>query len=187
MKGTTGVAYIWYSPELKSPIKMIFEESPFWSSERQGYELISFNLKGNQPTLPEATKLPPQKAQTPSQSLPPLPEKPQTIIPATPTPIAPQTAIKKVEILSKTPPSQPEKPQTIIPANLPPITPQTAINKVAVTGIYANIRSGAGNEFPIIATVKQGDKLILLGEYGEWYIVRLENGQEGWINNRFTK
>jgi uncharacterized protein YgiM (DUF1202 family) len=166
---------------------MIFENSPIWSSEQQGFELISFNLKGKQLTSTEATKLPPQKAKTLSESLPPLAEKPQTVMPATPPPVAPQTAINKVEAPLKTPASQPEKPQTIIPTNLPSITPQTAVNKVAVTGIYANIRSGAGNEFPIIATVKQGDKLILLGEYGEWYIVRLENGQEGWINNRFTK
>ena len=42
-------------------------------------------------------------------------------------------------------------------------------------------------EFPIFTTVKQGDKLVLLGEYGEWFNVRLDNGQEGWINNRFVK
>ncbi len=58
---------------------------------------------------------------------------------------------------------------------------------MVVTRMYANIRSGGGNEFPIVTTVKQGDKLILLGEYGDWYAVRLENGQEGWINNRFAK
>jgi uncharacterized protein YgiM (DUF1202 family) len=75
----------------------------------------------------------------------------------------------------------PEKPQTT-----EPITPSSVIN-VVVTGTSANIRSGAGNEFPIITTVKQGDKLILLGEYGEWLNIRLENGQDGWINNRFVK
>ncbi len=60
-------------------------------------------------------------------------------------------------------------------------------NIVIVTGTFANIRSGAGNNFSIVATVKQGEKLILLGEYGEWFNVRLENGQEGWIDNRFAK
>jgi hypothetical protein len=60
-------------------------------------------------------------------------------------------------------------------------------NTVIVTGTFANIRSGAGNNFSIVTTVKQGDKLILLGEYGEWFNVRLENGQEGWIDNRFVK
>jgi uncharacterized protein YgiM (DUF1202 family) len=59
--------------------------------------------------------------------------------------------------------------------------------RLTVTGTFANIRTGAGNEFSLIATVKQGDKLILLGESGDWYHVRMENGQEGWVNNRFVK
>jgi uncharacterized protein YgiM (DUF1202 family) len=82
------------------------------------------------------------------------------------------------------------KPEAIPPEKLiksTPITSPPGKNKIAVTGTSANIRSGAGNEFSIITIVKQGDKLILLGEYGDWYHVRLENGQEGWINNRFVK
>ena len=63
---------------------------------------------------------------------------------------------------------------------------QVGVNFVTVTGTSANIRSNAGNEFATITTVKQGDKLALLGEYGEWFNVRLENGQEGWINKMFT-
>jgi hypothetical protein len=83
-----------------------------------------------------------------------------------------------------------EKPQ-VIPTEKPkisiPVTPPQDTNFVTVTGTSANIRSGAGNEFPIVTTVKQGDKLILLGEHGEWLNVRLENGQDGWINSRFVK
>jgi hypothetical protein len=68
----------------------------------------------------------------------------------------------------------PEKPQISIP-----VTQPSGPNLVTVTGTFANIRSGAGNEFPIIATVKQGNKLIVIGESGEWFNVRLENSQEG--------
>jgi hypothetical protein len=75
-----------------------------------------------------------------------------------------------------------EKPKISIP-----VTPSQSTNFVTVTGTYANIRSGAGNEFSIVGTVQQGDKLILLGEHGEWFNVRLESGQEGWINNKFVK
>ena len=131
---------------------MIFEKSSHWSSDRQNYELISFNLKEKQPPPPEVK----------SQS-------------------------REVDTSSKPQPSQPEKVQTIIPPTASPVTPSPAANTVAVTGTFANIRSGAGNEFSIVSTVKQGDKLILLGEYGEWFNVRLENGLEGWINNRFVK
>jgi N-acetylmuramoyl-L-alanine amidase len=51
----------------------------------------------------------------------------------------------------------------------------------------ANIRSGAGDNYPVVTTVKQGDKLIVLGESGEWFNVRAEGGQQGWINNRVVK
>jgi len=149
---SSGVAYIWYSPELKSPIKINFEKSLFWSPERQNYELISFNLKEKQPPSPEV-----------------------------------KSHSQKVDIPSRPQPSPPEKPQTVTPIPSPTITPPPVLNTVVVTGTSANIRSGAGNEFSIVTTVKQGDKLILLGEYGEWFNVRLENGQEGWINNRFAK
>jgi uncharacterized protein YgiM (DUF1202 family) len=66
-------------------------------------------------------------------------------------------------------------------------SPPVSTNTVTVSGTSANIRSGAGNNFSIVTTVKQGDNLVLLGEYGEWFNVRLENGQEGWIDNRFVK
>lgn len=82
------------------------------------------------------------------------------------------------------------KPQEIPAEKAIKSTPPTSIsekNRISVTGTSANIRSGAGNEFSIITIVKQGDELILLGEYRDWYHVRLENGQEGWINNRFAK
>ena len=58
---------------------------------------------------------------------------------------------------------------------------------VTVAATLANIRSSGKNEFFIVATVKKGDKLILLGESGEWLNIRLENGQEGWIDNRFVR
>jgi hypothetical protein len=79
-----------------------------------------------------------------------------------------------------TPP--PEKSQII-----KPIIQEPQISMISVTGTSANIRSGAGNEFAIVTTVKQGDKLAILGEHGEWFNVRLLNGQEGWINSRFIK
>lgn len=75
-----------------------------------------------------------------------------------------------------------QKPQGTLPTG-----PTQAPNIVIVTGTFANIRSGAGDEFPIVTAVRRGDKLILLGESGEWLNVRLENGQEGWINCRFVK
>jgi uncharacterized protein YgiM (DUF1202 family) len=58
---------------------------------------------------------------------------------------------------------------------------------VTVTWTFANIRSGVGNDYPVVKYVKQGDKLTVIGTSGDWLNVRFENGQEGWISNRVVK
>jgi uncharacterized protein YgiM (DUF1202 family) len=68
---------------------------------------------------------------------------------------------------------------------IPPSSGTTTV--VTVTWTSANIRSGAENEFPVLMTVNKGDKLTVIGERGEWFNVRLEDGKEGWINSRAVK
>jgi len=68
---------------------------------------------------------------------------------------------------------------------IPPSLGTTTV--VTVTWTSANFRSGAGNEFPVLMTVNKGDKLTIIGERGEWFNVRLEDGKEGWINSRAVK
>jgi hypothetical protein len=58
---------------------------------------------------------------------------------------------------------------------------------VAVTWTFATVRSGAGNDYPAVTSVNRGDKLIVIGESGEWLNVRLENNKQGWISNRVVK
>ncbi len=58
---------------------------------------------------------------------------------------------------------------------------------VTVTWTFVIIRSGARNNYPIVTTVNQGDKLTMIGESGKWFHVRLENGQQGWVSNRVVK
>jgi hypothetical protein len=85
----------------------------------------------------------------------------------------------------------PPKPQVAPPEKPATATPTTpspgAANIITVRWTFANIRSGAGDNYPVVTTVKQGDKLTVIGESGEWFNVRLENGQEGWISNRVVK
>jgi hypothetical protein len=79
--------------------------------------------------------------------------------------------------------TRPEEPITSTP-----VTPSSGpANIVTIIWTSANIRSGAGKEFPVVTIVKKGDKLIVIGESGEWLNVRLENGQEGWISSRVVK
>jgi hypothetical protein len=94
-------------------------------------------------------------------------------------------SIKAGKSFSSAPPTAksqfvpPPKPTTSMAVTLPPST-----HVVTVTWTFANIRSGAGNDYSLVATVKRGDKLTIIGEYGDWLNVRLENGQEGWIHSK---
>jgi uncharacterized protein YgiM (DUF1202 family) len=72
-------------------------------------------------------------------------------------------------------------------SSLSPSTVPSDNNLVTVTWTLANIRSGVGNDYPVVKFVKQGDKLTLIGESGDWFNVRFENGQQGWISNRVVK
>jgi hypothetical protein len=75
--------------------------------------------------------------------------------------------------------------QTTKPQVTPPSSGTTTV--VTVTWTSANIRTGAGDEFPVLMTVNKGDKLTIIGERGEWFNVRLEDGKEGWIKSRVLK
>ena len=72
-------------------------------------------------------------------------------------------------------------------SSLSPSTVPSDKNLVTVTWTCANIRSGVGNDYPVVKFVKQGDKLTVIGASGDWFNVRFENGQEGWISNRVVK
>ena len=68
--------------------------------------------------------------------------------------------------------------------------PETVITPpemVSVIGSVVNIRSGPGMKNKVIATVRMGDELELLGENGSWCNVRLSSGAEGWIYKKFVR
>lgn len=65
--------------------------------------------------------------------------------------------------------------------------PSASTDVVTVTWTFANVRSGAGDDFSLVATVKRGDRLRVIGEDEDWFHVRLENGQEGWISSKKVK
>jgi uncharacterized protein YgiM (DUF1202 family) len=63
-----------------------------------------------------------------------------------------------------------------------PITPTSGTTKILIWD-FSVVKSGPGNNYPEIATVRKGGKLIIMEQSGEWVKVRLENGQEGWIRS----
>jgi len=152
---------IWYSPEVKNYVKLELDKNTrdFWKNFKDE-ELTSFksNTEYKQST-PVAKKAEPREK---SQAL----QVPQVSM-------APQA------------PQAPPKPQVAQDPRSPTVSPKGSFGTVSSTS--ANIRSGAGDAFSIVSTVKKGDKLVLLGEFGDWLNVRLEGGQEGWISSKWVE
>jgi len=95
---------------------------------------------------------------------------------------------KKGKSLSLVPPvggpqlSPPER-----PAPSAPVPSLSTISTVTVSWTSANIRSGPGDKYPLLATVNQGYHLTVIGEYDEWFCVRLQDNREGWIKKGVVK
>ncbi|RMD73589.1 MAG: SH3 domain-containing protein [Chloroflexi bacterium] len=46
----------------------------------------------------------------------------------------------------------------------------------------ANVRSGPGTSFPIVTVVPINTEVLLEGQRANWYVVRLPDGQTGWMS-----
>jgi len=81
--------------------------------------------------------------------------------------------------------SKPDSGETAPQPN--PITPQpkqkVAYVKESNTYNTVNTRSGAGTNYPIVAKVNKGSKMIILDEQNDWYRVKLEDGKLAWVAN----
>lgn len=85
------------------------------------------------------------------------------------------------------PPPAPEPepvPVEVVRAPEPPPAPPV---HVRVTGSSLNVRAGAGTSFKAIGRAKKGERLLVLGEDGEWFQVRLSAEQTGWVHGRFVR
>jgi len=97
---------------------------------------------------------------------------------------------RKAEGIKETPPLEPKvKKIGQIPSKVEEKLGSSVQDRriVTVKWTFVIIRSGARNDYPIVTTVNQGDKLIVIGELGEWFQVQLESGQQGWVNNTVLK
>lgn len=81
---------------------------------------------------------------------------------------------------------------SVVSAPTPTRTPTSAGgvggNTVTVISPGLNVRSGPNASSSAIAVVTQGDRLTVLGQNGngDWILVRLPNGVEGWVASAFT-
>lgn len=69
-------------------------------------------------------------------------------------------------------------------------TPTSTVgaNVATITADLLNVRRGPGTSYPVITTVAKGVKVTVLGQdqAGDWLLVRLSNGTEGWISRAYT-
>lgn len=54
-----------------------------------------------------------------------------------------------------------------------------------VTASKLNMRSGAGTTYPVTHVLYQGNKVNVIGMYGDWYKLKLSDGGIGWVNKNY--
>jgi SH3 domain protein len=64
-------------------------------------------------------------------------------------------------------------------------TPVLAESKYISDSVKVTMRTGPGNDRKIIALLSIGAKVEVVQPGDEWTLVRLDNGKEGWVINRF--
>ncbi len=64
-------------------------------------------------------------------------------------------------------------------------TPVLAESKYISDTMKVTMRTGPGNDRKIISLLRIGKKVEVLKAGNEWTLVRLNNGKEGWVINRF--
>lgn len=72
-------------------------------------------------------------------------------------------------------------PATATPA---PLSPTPTADTCTVTAGHLNLRTGAGNQFPVIKVLTQGETLIVINP-GEWLNVTDATGAQGFIYSQY--
>jgi hypothetical protein len=85
------------------------------------------------------------------------------------TPITPSSGTKKGEL--------PQKQLTSTP-----VIPSPGTTKI-FTWDFSVAKAGPGDNYPVIATFRKGDRLTIMEQTGKWVKVRSENNQVGWIRS----
>jgi len=92
-----------------------------------------------------------------------------------------------------TPQAAPPQPGAVSPGSTIPPSPQMpsqasipSSKVVFVKWPQASLREGPGTNFKTTAQIQKGTALEVMEEQGQWYRVRLEDGQEGWVGKVTT-
>ncbi|NTV63113.1 MAG: SH3 domain-containing protein [Oscillochloris sp.] len=78
-------------------------------------------------------------------------------------------------------PVTPSPPPSATPARTPTVTPAAPSVQVMVE---ANVRSGPGLDFAVIAVLPTGSSITLQRREGEWYLIQSVDGAQGWMSGQ---
>jgi hypothetical protein len=88
---------------------------------------------------------------------------------------------------STAPPPSPEPPPPAPVAAVPEAPAAPVQEVVQVTGSTLNVRRDASTRAAVVARVRRGQRLVVLGRDGDWVRVKLPAGGEGWASARYLR
>lgn len=127
-----------------------------------------------------------------------LPVIPAGEAPTEVSPIPEATAEAPVELTPESTVESIEATETVVPVDATPIPPDSGSSgapaeapAVVITATVANLRSGPGTSYAIIATARAGDRFTVTaqttvggsGASSVWYLVRRANGASVWVSS----
>jgi uncharacterized protein YgiM (DUF1202 family) len=83
-------------------------------------------------------------------------------------------------------PSAPASPSAPSRQEPPPAQRTQPVLRVVVTAPQANLRERADPNAKLVRVVPRNTRLTVLGKANQWYMVRLEDGTEGWVAESVT-
>jgi len=100
-------------------------------------------------------------------------------LPPRPTPFPPLERLPSVTPVTP----RPAPPPSVTPRALAAGTPTPDLPS-AVVFVDANMRSGPGLDFDVVAVIRAGSSIGLSKRQGEWYAVRTADGRKGWMSDQ---
>jgi hypothetical protein len=64
----------------------------------------------------------------------------------------------------------------------PPLLAADEYRSVTVADPYLEMHTGPGRGYPIFHVVDRGDSVEIIKRRTDWFLIRTENGKEGWVN-----
>ncbi len=88
------------------------------------------------------------------------------------------TASYRQTATAKPRPTATRKPPTATP------TPSTPVARINTDNL--NVRTGPGTSYGIVTKLKAGTEVLIIGQNGDWWQIRLSGGKAGWVHEKYV-